>query len=436
MNKTTKAQMADCMNDLTFLEQFASNYRWDSATAKRRFRNIKQINKGMREDHRLALTLGGVIDRSLDDAEGLQASDYEAYQIFEKDDLVFKLIDLENIKTSRVGHVPQRGIMSPAYIRLSPTSNIVVPKYYYWMFYAVYLNNVFNGMGGGVRQNLTPTDLLEFPIPLTPKDTQRKIADFLDRETARIDLLIEKKEQMASMLKAKYLSYVGLQFKALTSEHWRLRHLCKVKNGAGFPEELQGESGNEIPFFKVKHLIINGLDQRISLSGDTISRETAASLRATIFPAGTIIFAKIGAALMLARFSMLGVEGCIDNNCAAIIPNKSVKPDYLLLALERSDMELMVHPGAVPSLNTEYFINQSIPLPTLEQQDDFVSDVRKHKNQVFSLIGKLNKTLNLLREYKAALITAAVTGQIDVESASKSGTNEHHLDRLQKESEA
>ena len=201
MTAIAKTQIVDCMNALTFLEQFASNYSWDSAPAKRRFRNIKQINKGMQEDHRLALTLGGVIDRSLDDVEGLQASDYETYQIFEKDDLVFKLIDLENIRTSRVGHVPRRGIMSPAYIRLSSISDKVVPRYYYWLFYAVYLNNIFNGMGGGVRQNLTPADLLEFPIPLTPEGVQQEIADFLDKETARIDSLIKKQESAINLLR-------------------------------------------------------------------------------------------------------------------------------------------------------------------------------------------------------------------------------------------
>jgi type I restriction enzyme S subunit len=133
------------------LEQFAGQYAWPVAPAKRRFRFRKQVNHGMQEGHRLALTLRGVIDRSIDDDEGLQSSDYSTYQIFEKDNLVFKLIDLENIKTSRVGHVPRRGIMSPAYIRLERVSAEAFPRYYYWLFYAAYLNNIFNGMGGGVR---------------------------------------------------------------------------------------------------------------------------------------------------------------------------------------------------------------------------------------------------------------------------------------------
>ena len=141
----------------------------------------------MVEERRLALTLGGVIDRALDDDEGLQTSDYSSYQIFEQEDLVFKLIDLENIRTSRVGFVPRRGIMSPAYIRLVPAHIETYSKYYYWYFYAVYINHIFNGMGGGVRQNLTQKDLLDFPIPLLDFETQISIARFLDLNSSLLD---------------------------------------------------------------------------------------------------------------------------------------------------------------------------------------------------------------------------------------------------------
>ena len=199
LTKTQKGNSST--RDLTFLEQFSSQYAWDSAPAKRRFRYKKQVNEGMHEKHRLALTLDGVIDRDIDDVEGLQSSDYSTYQIFQKDDLVFKLIDLENIRTSRVGHVPHKGIMSPAYIRLEKTSKHVLVRFYYWFFYAVYINNIFNGMGGGVRQNLTSTDLLELPVPLTDFVTQQSIANFLDIETKKLDKTIRKTKKSIELLK-------------------------------------------------------------------------------------------------------------------------------------------------------------------------------------------------------------------------------------------
>ena len=152
-----------------------------------------------------------------------------------------------------------------------------------------------------------------------------------------------------ALLGEKVRSDIHDLFHSLDAERWRIRHLGKVKNGAGFPVELQGDASNEIPFFKVKHLAVNGLDQRITESDDTITKETARTLRATVFPTGTIVFAKIGAALLLGRFSMLGVEGCIDNNLAAFVVNKRlVDPDYLLLCFERFEMQMMVQPGLSP----------------------------------------------------------------------------------------
>lgn len=92
---------------------------WHEFRSKRLFSNNKEKNTGNTESNVLSLTLKGVIRNDKERPIGLSPNDYSTYQIFEKDDLVFKLIDLENISTSRVGIVPERGIMSSAYIRLT-----------------------------------------------------------------------------------------------------------------------------------------------------------------------------------------------------------------------------------------------------------------------------------------------------------------------------
>jgi type I restriction enzyme S subunit len=91
---------------------------WGVLKGKFVFKNKKEINVGMKNDNVLSLTMSGVINRDPSNNEGLLPSDYQSFQIFEKDDIVFKLIDLENYKTSRVGIVHEKGIMSPVYIRL------------------------------------------------------------------------------------------------------------------------------------------------------------------------------------------------------------------------------------------------------------------------------------------------------------------------------
>src|ERR1017187_9598242 len=133
---------------------------WQLLPAKRSFSRKKELNFGMKCENRLSLTLGGVVPRALDDLDGLQASEFETYQICFADDLVFKLIDLQNIKTSRVGLVPEMGIMSPAYIRVQPDKTKVIPKYAYWFFTNLYNRCIFNELGGGVRQTISSEELL------------------------------------------------------------------------------------------------------------------------------------------------------------------------------------------------------------------------------------------------------------------------------------
>jgi type I restriction enzyme, S subunit len=326
-------------------------------------------------------------------------------------------------------------VCSPEFIALVPRE--IDRQFAYYFMLSAPLRHQLNASVESVTNSHKRARVDRFlasNVDLPDLATQRQIADFLDRETARIDLLIEKKQRLVALLGEKVRSDIDDLFQSLDAETWRIRHLGKVKNGAGFPVELQGDASNEIPFFKVKHLAVNGLDQRITESDDTITKETARTLRATVFPSGTIVFAKIGAALLLGRFSMLGVEGCIDNNLAAFVVNKRlVDPDYLLLCFERFEMQLMVQPGAVPSLSTEKFINQSVPLPSLDVQMELVERVRRAVKRNGRIVQRTETSIDRLKEYRSALITAAVTGQIDVTIYAKSGTADRRLDATQEE---
>ena len=92
---------------------------WKIEKVKYNFKNTKEI-VGIRVNNyeRLALTLNGVVKRSKEDDNGLQPDNFETYQILRKNELVFKLIDLQNVSTSRIGLSNYEGIVSPAYIIL------------------------------------------------------------------------------------------------------------------------------------------------------------------------------------------------------------------------------------------------------------------------------------------------------------------------------
>ena len=161
----------------------------ENKKGKRFFIYKKELNKGNLCTNVLSLTLNGVINNNPDKPIGLSPKDYATYQIFDKDNLVFKLIDLENISTSRVGLVPERGIMSSAYIRLINRHECNM-RYFYFQYYDLYLRHVYNGLGAGVRSTLTSTDLLDLLIFIPPQSEQNHIVRFLDWKISSINRLI------------------------------------------------------------------------------------------------------------------------------------------------------------------------------------------------------------------------------------------------------
>ena len=174
---------------------------WDVLKTKYCFRYKKEI-AGINSDKfdRLALTMQNVIKRAKDDSNGLQPEKFETYQILRRNELVFKLIDLQNVSTSRVGLSPYDGIVSPAYIIITPKSNILA-KYAEKYYYTLWKNQIFNALGDdGVRSNLGKDDLLNIPIPVPPLAEQERIAGFLDAKCAEVDALIaEKQNQLATL---------------------------------------------------------------------------------------------------------------------------------------------------------------------------------------------------------------------------------------------
>ena len=159
---------------------------WGINKVKRYSDNKKELNKGNKEKNVLSLTYKGVVKNHIDKPNGLVPKSYETYQKFKKDDLVFKLIDLENIKTSRVGIVNEDGIMSPAYIRLILTDRLF-PKYAYYYFYKLYIEEVYNNLGAGVRSTMSVSDLQDMLIPVPSYFEQEQIASYLDWKIVEID---------------------------------------------------------------------------------------------------------------------------------------------------------------------------------------------------------------------------------------------------------
>ncbi len=415
-----------------FMEDFVGTSLWETVPVKHLFGYRKEHNTGMKESHRLALTMGGVIDRSLDDTDGLQSSDYGTYQIFEKGDLAFKLIDLQNIKTSRVGLVPRRGIMSSAYIRLSPRISSVLSEFYYWYFYGAYLGNIFNGLGGGIRQNLSQSELLEFPVPDISYEEQTAIANFLDRETARIDGLIEKKGRFIELLKEKRAAVIthavtkgidadvpmkdsGVEWIGQVPSHWDVRRIAAL-----FREAFRAPDPS-LPVLSVSihdgvtdgELSDEERDRKVALSEDRTKYQGVAP--------GDLVYNMMRA--WQGAFGAVQVDGLVSPAYVVAHPIAEFRTKFIehLLHTKSASEEIRRFSRGIADfrmrLYWDHFRNLRVCLPSLEEQDEILAYIDRETARIDGLISTTDRSIELLKEKRSALITAAVTGKIDVRSA-------------------
>ncbi|WGT52527.1 hypothetical protein [Thioclava nitratireducens] len=417
------------MSRRDFLEDFVGTSLWSVVPAKHRFRYRKDSNAGMKESHRLALTMGGVIDRSLDDTDGLQSSDYGSYQIFEKGDLAFKLIDLQNIKTSRVGLVPRRGIMSPAYIRLSPASDGVYPEFFYWYFYAAYLGNIFNGLGGGIRQNLSQTELLEFPVPDIPVTDQVAIARFLDRETGRIDGLIEKKTRFIALLNEKEKAAIsrlvrrGLDRNASTIESgfdWRGRvpaHWIRGRMKDHFRQEKR--QGYETLTVLSVYREFGVIEK--SSRDDNINKTPEDLTKYQLVNPNDLVINKMKA--WQGSMGIAQMRGITSPDYVVMRPIGEHDPRYMHHYLRAQPMPWvyrLISNGIRTDqwrMEPEKFLGLPVFMPPIDEQRRIADRIDVELERIRGLITLTERSIDLLREKRAALITAAVTGKIDVRAA-------------------
>lgn len=270
-----------------------------------------------------------------------------------------------------------------------------------------------------------------FPVP--PLDEQRAIAAFLDRETARIDALIEKKRRQIELLQEKHSALIshavtkglnsnakmkdsGIEWLGEIPKHWSVvafKRLGEFQAGAGFPDDEQGRTKGEIPFYKVSDTNLPGNEVWMKTHNNSVSRDTARRLRAFIFPQDTIVFAKVGAALLLNKRRVLTQPSCIDNNMMGFMP-RTCDLNWGFYWLCGLDLGELANPGAVPSINEGQLREIPVPVPPDREQQAIAAFLDLETARIDALIEKVEKSIELLREYRTALISAAVTGKIDV----------------------
>lgn len=175
---------------------------WKVSNLSSIFIEHKEKNVGLKESNLLSLSYGKIKRKDINTNEGLLPQSFETYNIIKKDDIVFRLTDLQNDKKSlRTGIATENGIITSAYVTLRSKIN-VISKYFYYLFHTYDICKVFYGMGDGVRQGMGFADLKKLLILIPSISEQQGIASYLDNKCDEIDSTINKKQKIIEKLDA------------------------------------------------------------------------------------------------------------------------------------------------------------------------------------------------------------------------------------------
>jgi len=401
---------------------------WEVMPAKRFHQVLKEVNKLRTCDNVLSLTLRGVVNNNLDNPEGLVPKDYATYQYFEKDNLVFKLIDLENVSTSRVGIVHENGIMSSAYIRLIVGSECQ-PKYVYYYYFSLYKNEVFNKIGSGVRSTLGPSDLLDLPFIRPNSEEQTAIAAFLDDKTAKIDQAIAIKEQQIASLKErkqiinqeavtkgldKTVKYKdsGVEWIRMIPEHWEVKkakYLLKERSE-------RSKDGSE-PLFMMSQT--HGLVIRSEYHSKAEIAKTSEGNK--VVYQNDLVFNKLKAHLGVFFKSTIEFKGIVSPDYAVYYSTGIIKDLKYLELLYRNPAYIKEFicraTGIVEGLIRLYtadLFDIYVPVPPAIEQKEILEHIENMYSKIDQAVFIKKQEIEKLKEYKVSLIDAVVTGKVKV----------------------
>jgi len=180
------------------------------------------------------------------------------------------------------------------------------------------------------------------------------------------------------------------------------------RGGNGFPTRFQGATTGDFPFYKVSDMNNEGNETFMIDSNNWISEGVRKKLGANAFPADSIVFAKVGAAVFLERKKILTKPSCIDNNLAALVLDKSgTDVRFVHYSLLNIKFGAFVSTTALPSLSRSVLMQIQLVLPPLPEQRAIAAVL----SDVDDLITSLEKLIDKKRDLKQAAMQLLLTGQ-------------------------
>jgi type I restriction enzyme S subunit len=160
--------------------------------------------------------------------------------------------------------------------------------------------------------------------------------------------------------------------------------VAKIVGGSGFNDKYQGKTNLPIPFIKVSDFVLSR-DTWLDRAANTVDETMLKEIGARTFPTGTIIFPKVGGALLTNKRARLSRPAAADNNIMGLIP-EHIDPDYLFYFLLFFDMGQIANTQALPSVNAGKVAQIEIPFPEDAQQKAIAGRLNKQLKSITTAV--------------------------------------------------
>lgn len=356
----------------------------------------------------------GVQPRPDDGGRQLPSADtVMTYWLVRPDDLVFNpMWAIEG--GVAVSHI--EGAVSPAY-RVYKLGQGLSPRFLHHFLRSRPARDQYRAMVRGVTtfdRSVTREDFEAMPIPLPPLREQRAIATFLDGETARIDAVIAKKRRLDDLVRARLSVLIGTT--TTEGKPMQVRRVISLRTSG--PRGWAGRVGSSgAPFIRSANLQVDSIDIRWEGMAFVQGTESHEAERSRV-RVGDVLVGITGANTGWVGFAERKHDGAYVSQHVGLLRARDVHPKWLAYSVfspaSRDQLLGGQYGGTKQQLSLDELAELVIHVPSPERQKDLVSHLDRQVATVDRLRTRLRHQIELLAEHRQALITAAVTGQLNI----------------------
>lgn len=287
------------------------------------------------------------------------------------------------------------------------------PDFMFWLFQTQsFKKQIARDLGPTINQ-VTSGNLNSFKFAFPETEEQKRITSVLqlwDDYLKLLDAKIEAKQNIKIALMQQLLTgKIRLPGYTQPWDKTHIKSFARVDSGYGFPEAIQGVKTSAIPFIKVSDMNLPGNEEMINSWNNTISHEEMKDLRAKTFPAGSIIFPKIGAAINTNKKRLLSRPTIVDNNVMVIIPTDLKQSYFIYQWLKMFDISRWANDAGVPSMRKSEVENHLVYAPTNNDEIIAISEILRKADNELEVLLKLRSVVYEQHNY---LINNLTDGRI------------------------